>query len=251
MTSSSFRVAALALALGMTAGVYAQGVTRLNIDTSNTGVDLGLQHNPDGTISAKVPAGLRATTLDNGSTTSQTAAGASNAGTATSNGNVTPGALGTNPNDLAPPGTSTLGNPTSAGRQNGNSGTDNGRTTPGVSGGTGIVNSGTTGNGLPAAASGNTGAGPAATGTTGAGSAATGTTGNATSGTAVDAQTAAQAASTSRTVSGTITGARILNGVPGQGLQNGRGMGNLSNGSTSTTNGGTGASTSGASGSGR
>ena len=218
MTSSSFRVAALALALGMAAGAEAQSVTTLRIDTRDTGVDLGLQRNPDGTLTSKVPA-----------TTTSPAA------------NATPGALGTNPDDLAAPGTSTFGNPTSAGRQNGNSGTDNGRVTPGVSGGTGIVNSDTSGNGLPAAAAGNTGAGPAATGTTGAGSAATGTTGNATAGSAVDAQTAAAAASSSRTVSGTITGARILNGVPGRALQNGRGMGNLSNGSTSATGGNGGA----------
>ena len=51
MTSTSFRAAALAVALGIAAGVQAQSVTTLNIDTRNTGVDLGLQHNADGSVS--------------------------------------------------------------------------------------------------------------------------------------------------------------------------------------------------------
>jgi hypothetical protein len=242
MTFASLRAAALAAALGVIAGASAQSVTTLNIDTRDTGVDLGLQHNPDGSISAKLPPGVRVPTLDNGaSATTQTrATGAATVADVNANP-LTPGALGTAPADRAAPGTSTFGNPTSAGRVNGNSGTDNGRSTPDVSGGTGIVNSGTSGNGL-GAPSGNTGAGPAATGTTGAGNAATGNTGNATAGATVDAATAAQAASNSRSVSGAITGndARILNGTPGSALANGRGMGTLSNGSTTGASSGNG-----------
>ena len=64
MNSSSFRAAALALALGIAAGAQAQGVTTLNIDTRDTGVDLGLQRNTDGSVSARVPAGVRVGTLD-------------------------------------------------------------------------------------------------------------------------------------------------------------------------------------------
>ena len=236
----ALRKAALVAALGFTASVGAQGVTTLNIDTRDTGVDLGLQHNPDGSVSAKMPAGVRVQTLDNATTATGAAQGGSATGAGTDvNGNATtPGALGTSATDRSPPGTSTFGTPTSAGRVNGNSGTNNGRSTPDVTGGTGIVNSGTSGNGLGAAA-GNTGAGPAATGTTGAGSAASGNTGNGTAGAAVDAQTAAQAAANSRSVSGTITGngTRILNGTPGAALGNGRGMGTLSNGGSNSASG--------------
>ncbi|HSV16915.1 MAG TPA: hypothetical protein VLR71_00795 [Casimicrobiaceae bacterium] len=236
MTLGSWRAATLVAALGIAAGSSAQGVTTLNIDTRDTGVDLGLQHNADGSISAKLPPGVRVPALDNGISTATTAPGGMTTGvtgTATDvDPNVSaPGALGTSAADRAPPGTSTFGNPTSAGRVNGNSGTNNGRSTPNVTGGSGIVNSGTPGNGLNGAATGTTGAGPAATGTTGAGGVATGNTGNATAGAAVDAATAAQAASNSRSVSGPITGsgARILNRGGANG--NGRGSGTGSTGS--------------------
>jgi hypothetical protein len=210
-------------------------VTTLNIDTGNTGVDLGLAHNPDGSITPKTArTGVRTPPLSNG-------AAAASGGTASAA--QAPVALGNgiggvnDPSALAKPGTSTFGNPSSAGRENGNSGTNNGRSTPGVTGGTGIVNSGTPGNGLPdaasgaassgtgTAASGNTGAGPAASGNTGAGAAASGNTGVSGTG-STDAATAAQAASSTRMqngteVSGRILGGRTLGGANGPGLSNG------------------------------
>ena len=202
----------------------ATGVTTLTLDTRNTGVDLGLQRNADGTVSAKVPTGSSGRPALRSNPTDATAGGAA-AGTATSATQRTDALGGLN--DVASqtrPGTSALGNPTSAGRENGNSGTNNGRSTPGVSGGTGLVNSGASGNGLNGAAgavSGNTGAGRAASGNTGVGNAATGTTGAApanagvamTNGSAsADAATAAEAASNSRSVNGSAVSGRMLGG---------------------------------------
>lgn len=160
--------------------------TTLSIDTRNTGVDLGLTRAPDGTpvpkttsTSAAPGSSTRRPALDN--------AGAASAGAPSSGGANANLLGGTNDvNAYAKPGTSALGNPTSAGRVNGNSGTDNGGSMPGLSGGTGMVNSGTPGNGLTAAQG-------TATGT--------------------DAATAAQAASTSRTMSGNPVAGRILGGA--------------------------------------
>jgi len=197
-----------------TTGTTSGNVTTLSIDTSNTGVDLGLMHTPDGAIVPKSP-----TTTARGTTTRQpaldnsgTVAGTNASGTpASATSGAADNALG-GANDVdayAKPGTSALGTPSSAGRDNGNSGTNNGRSVPGLNGGTGVVNSGVSWNGL--AASGNTGAGPAASGNTGAASPGS-TTRAMSSGTITDANTAAQAASTSRTLGGNPVAGRILGG---------------------------------------
>ena len=90
----SLRLGALTLALGLAAGAQAQGVTTLNIDTSNTGVDLGLQRNADGSVSAKLPPGVRMPTLDN-STAAGTQAQAGGGSAAAGTGAAAPTTLGT------------------------------------------------------------------------------------------------------------------------------------------------------------
>ncbi|HEY1327439.1 MAG TPA: hypothetical protein VGI14_10905 [Casimicrobiaceae bacterium] len=190
--------------------------TRLDIDTRDTGVDLGFMRGPDGSVMPKT-----ATSAARGASAHRPAlhgAGSPKNG-ASSNGSADAAALGAanDPGAYAKPGTSALGSPTSAGRFNGNSGTDDGRSPAPANGRSDVVNSGASGNGLGTARSGNT-MGPAPTGHTGAGNAASGNTGTSSAGNSTDADTAAHAASTSRSagtnpaVGGTTGGAGAASG---------------------------------------
>ena len=106
--------------------------------SDRTGVDLGIRRNLDDTLYDALDP------RQNPAAATGSIPGGSNAGNTGAQGFV--GTM------IAPtgrqPATSELGNATSAGTNNGNSGTDNGRSFPEVSGGTGINNSGSAGNGL-------------------------------------------------------------------------------------------------------
>jgi hypothetical protein len=177
-------------------------VTTLTIDTRPTGVDLGLRRDAEGSIVPRSTAGSGARPALRSELPTAASSVTSSAATSASGATIERAdALG-GPADVesqAPPGTGTLGNASSAGRVNGNSGTDNGRSTATPSGGTGVFNSGTPGNGLASTPA------PGVPGATG--SAAAGTPGAIGSS---DADTAANAAAASRSINGTGVTGRIV-----------------------------------------
>ena len=177
-------------------------VSTLTIDTRNTGVDLGLHRNADGSLSTRVPASrTRRPALDNGAALGTSGPTATPPAGGAAMGSDLGGA--NDPLSNGTPGISALGDPTSAGRVNGNSAADNGRNPTSSSAGTTLRDSAAPGNG----ADGTTRAGPAANGAASGNGTATG---RGTRNGSIDAATAASAAAQSRTENGTAVSGRIL-----------------------------------------